>query len=78
MTWTKNPVYVYAVLANVLALVIGFGVVAMTDVQEDLILKTVAAIILMITGVSVPAAKAVNQNIVDAFDEGIQVGMREY
>lgn len=63
-----NPAYVYGAIADLLALLIGFGLLMWTDVQQDLVLKFVGAIILAITGTAVGAAGAVNSQVQEALD----------
>lgn len=62
-----NPAYVYGVIADAIALLIGLGLIAITDVQTDLVLKFVGAMILLITGVAVPAARVNDERISKAF-----------
>lgn len=62
-----NPVYIYAAIADFIALIVGVGIITVTDVQQDLVLKFIAAIILLTTGVAVPAAKVNDDRIEKAF-----------
>lgn len=69
-----NPVYVYTAIVDLIALLVGFGVVMWTDAQEDLVAKVIASIILAATGVSVPAAKEVQNRVESAKMQGMILG----
>lgn len=69
-----NPAYLYAFIADVFALIVGFGLIQVTDVQVDLVLKTIAALILLITGTAVPVAGVINEDKKTAFELGYTRG----
>lgn len=78
MTQPKiNPVYLYSLAASVLAALIGLGAIQLTDVQSDLILQVIGAVILVIWGVSVPTAGAVNAQRDAAYIEGLMTPVPE-
>ncbi len=56
-----NPVYLYGALVALIQLFIGIGLLTLTDVQQDLVLKTFAALILLTTGTTVGAAEGVKK-----------------
>lgn len=64
-----NPAYVYGAVADGIALLVGLGLITLTDVQDDLVLKFVAGVILLVTGVAVPAARSNNERVEAAFAE---------
>jgi hypothetical protein len=67
-----NPAYVYALIVDALALLIGLGAVQISTGQEDLILKVVASVILVATGASVPAAREVQARVDAALATPVQ------
>jgi uncharacterized membrane protein len=62
-----NPVYVYALAADLIAAAVGLGLIFLSDLQMDLILKVVAGVIALTTGVAIPAAKENDARITKAF-----------
>jgi len=76
MEWIKsrNPVYIYTMVGNAIAVLIAFGVIMWTDIQRDLVLGLVATIILVFTGVSIPAAKGVSNVAQDSYNLGVKDG----
>ena len=66
-----NPAYLQFFIGTVLSLVVGLGVYALTDIQVDLILKAVAAALLLFGVTSVSTAGTVAKTVDDAYVEGL-------
>jgi uncharacterized membrane protein len=66
-----NPALIPLALGSLLTVVVALGLITLTDIQQDLILKAVVAVLAMLGIVSVPTAGAVTQKTEQAFQDGL-------
>jgi uncharacterized membrane protein len=66
-----NPALIPLALGSLLTVVVALGLITLTDIQQDLILKAVVAVLAMLGIVSVPTAGAVTQKTEQAYVEGL-------
>ena len=71
-----NPVYVYTSIVNLIAILVGFGLVVWSEAQTDLVLTFIGGLIVMVTGVSIPIARNVAHVAQDSYDLGVRDGER--
>lgn len=71
ITGKINPAYIQFVVASGIAVVVGLGLVALTDIQVDLILKFVGAVLLLFGVTTIPTAGAVQSNVDEAYNKGL-------
>lgn len=66
-----NPALIPLALGSLLTVVVALGLVTLTDIQQDLILKAVVAVLAMLGIVSVPTAGAVTRVEEEAYNDGL-------
>ena len=69
-----NPVYVYTLIVDLVAVLVGFGLVMWSEAQQELILGLLASFILLVSGVSVPLARNVASVAQESYDLGVRDG----
>lgn len=66
-----NPALIPLAVGSLLTVVVALGLVALTNIQQDLILKAVVAVLAMLGIVTLPTAGAVTAKVDEAYNEGL-------
>lgn len=66
-----NPAYIQLFVVSGLTLLVGLGLVTLTDIQQNLIVKFCGVALLLFGLTAVPTAGAVQSNVDKAYEEGL-------
>lgn len=71
ITGKINPAYIQLAIGSGVTLLVGLGLLTLTDIQQDMILKFVGFVLLLLGITTVPTAGAVQTNVDDAYEKGL-------